>query len=212
LGGGTRPGQVVLAKWCYSKGMLACVIMVSRRRLAAILTTLIVLFSMLPSAGASVARAIRLADLVRSSQHVVVGIPGESWSRWETVGPSRRIVTYTRVRVEETVAAEASGAEILVRTFGGIVDDVGQVVYGEALLKRGERSLLFVRKNADGKLAVAGMAQGHFPLKVDAKGVFRVMASRHLDKLIGRKDSAVARLSGQSVVECQRLIAEAARQ
>jgi hypothetical protein len=185
--------------------------MVARRRVAAILAALIALFLILPRADASVARAIRLADLVRTSQHVVVGVPGESFSRWETVGPSRRIVTYTRVRVEETLAAEPSDSEILVRTLGGIVGDIGQVVYGEALLQRGERSLLFVHKLSDGKLSIAGMAQGHFPMKADAKGVYRVIASPHLDKLIGAKDSAVANLSGQSVTQCQKLIAQAAR-
>jgi hypothetical protein len=191
--------------------MLACVFMLPRRHLLRLATAFFCLTFLLPSAHASIARAIRLADLVRASQHVVVGIPDSSFSRWENVAGSKRIVTYTRVRVEETVAGVPSGAELMVRTMGGHVGKIGQIVHGEAVLKHGERSLLFVRPEVDGRLAVAAMAQGHYPVRADRDGSLKVTASPSLAKLLGPEGSAVARLSGQTLSACQRLIHEAAR-
>jgi hypothetical protein len=191
--------------------MLACVFMLPRRHLLQLATAFFCLTFLLPNAHATVARAIRLAELVRASQHVVVGVADSSFSRWETIAGSRRIVTYTRVRVEETVAGVPSGAELLVRTLGGHVGKIGQVVHGEAVLKPGERSLLFVRPEVDGRLAVAGMAQGHYPVLADRDGTLKVSASPALAKLLRPEGSAVVRLSGQTLSSCQRLINEAAR-
>jgi hypothetical protein len=149
---------------------------------------------------------------VNASQHVVIGVPDEGWSRWEQVGPSRRIVTYTRVKVEETVAGVASDSELLVRTLGGQVDGIGQVVSGEAVLVPGERALMFVRQHSDGTLGITGMAQGHYNVRADAKGVFRIFTTQNLPELVGGTDqSAVARLSGRTLSECHRMIAEAAK-
>jgi hypothetical protein len=181
------------------------------RRFLGIAAALLALSLVSPSGYASVARALRLPELVRSSQHVVIGVPSDSWSRWENSAGGRRIVTYTRVRVEESVSGVPSEAELLVRTLGGQVGNIGQVVYGEAILTPGQRSLLFVRPGPDGALRLTGMAQGHFPLKADVKGVFKVVPSPHLGKLVDPRDSAVARLAGQTLAHSQRLIAEAAR-
>jgi hypothetical protein len=186
--------------------------MLPRRRILSAISAFFALIVLLPAAHASIARALRLAELVKASEQVVVGVPVEAWSRWEEVASSRRIVTYTRVRVEETVGGAPTGSEVLVRTLGGQVDKIGQVVYGEAILSHGERSLLFLHQASDGKTLVAGMAQGHFPLKADTQGVYRLHASPHLAELVGRPDSAVARLTGQTVGDCHRLIAEALRQ
>ena len=141
----------------------------------------------------------------------MVGVPDSGFSRWEMVAGSKRIVTYTRVRVEETLAGTPSGAELLVRTMGGQVGKIGQVVHGEAVLRPGERSVLFVRPGEDGRLAISGMAQGHYPLRADEKGALRLAASPALARLVQPAGSAVARLSGQTLSVCQRLISEAAR-
>lgn len=199
-------GITVRPECCYSKGMLACGIMLGRRWVLQFTVVAGVFLGFSGICQASLARALGLSELVIASQHVVIGVPGEAWSRWENVGPSRRIVTYTRVKVEETISGTPSGAELLVRTLGGRVGDIGQITYGEAVLKRGQRSMLFVRPDQDGRLTVTGMAQGHFPVKADNQGFYKLLASPELAELVGVRDSAVSRLVGKTVSESQRLI------
>src|SRR5262245_41457604 len=94
---------------------------------AALLTTWI------PGAAqAGVARPGPLRDLVRASRWVVVGTPLEAIGRWEEVGKSQRIVTYHRIRVDRSLGSKASSeSELWVRTLGGRVGNIGQVVHGE---------------------------------------------------------------------------------
>ena len=81
-------------------------------------------------ASASVAIAASLEDLARASTVIARVTPVERTSAWE----DGRIVTTTRVRVDEVVAGSVAGStrELRVRTLGGRVDTIGQIVEGEA--------------------------------------------------------------------------------
>jgi hypothetical protein len=111
---------------------------------------------------ASVSLLISLDDLVTASSAVVVATAGEKTSLWEDWPSGRRIVTYTKLTVERAVVG-SPGAEVWVRTLGGAVGNIGQVVSGEAQIAPGSRSLLFLAK-ADNAMIVTAMAQGHFPI------------------------------------------------
>jgi hypothetical protein len=173
-------------------------------------------FLVLAAAGAgvtgraegSIARALSLADLVRQSEQIVVGTPLAASSRWEQIGGRRRIVTYTRVRVDEAWAGGAGGVELLVRTLGGRVGKIGQVVHGEAFLQLGEATVLFVGLAPDATPVIVGMSQGHFPLRSDASGTRRLAPSPRLFELSGR-DSAVERLSGRRLAEAREIVRKA---
>jgi hypothetical protein len=160
-------------------------------------------------AHATVARGISLEALSKRSEHILVGTPLASSVRYETIGGQRRIVTDTRVRIDETLAqSAASDSEILVRTLGGVLNGVGELVHGEAELVLNERSVVFLRKRPDGILHLQGMAQGHYPLWHEAKRSL-LQASPKLPEMLSLKDTAVARLSGREVGEARRLILEA---
>src|SRR5687767_275799 len=88
-------------------------------------------------ADATVVRAVSVEELVRRSHGVLVATPLERMAEWARVGGTRRIVTLTRVRVEETVAGVNEDSELLVRTLGGRIGDIGQLVDGEAELRVG---------------------------------------------------------------------------
>jgi len=106
-----------------------------------------------------------MTDLVAGATLVVAGTPLDSRSLWEgdaTTG--RRIVTYTRVKVDRLLDGTAQD-EVWVRTLGGEVGDIGQQVAGEAVLRAGQPSLLFLRGRTDGTLVVVGMGQGQYPLE-----------------------------------------------
>jgi hypothetical protein len=131
---------------------------------------------------------VSLADLVRVSSLIVVGTAAEQTSVWEDTdaGHSRRIVTYTRVRVDTVVDGTPPAApDVWVRTLGGQVGDIGQRVDGEAVLVPMQSSLMFLRARADGTHAVTAMAQGHFPVRVvDAGGPPRITISPAAGRLI----------------------------
>lgn len=111
------------------------------------------------SAHASLVEALDLAALVAESEQVVVGRVLSQTSRYDERG---RIVTDTALQVEETLKGDqAPGAAILVRRLGGVVDDIGMRVAGEASFTVGESVLLFgARLRSGSVMRTVGMAQG----------------------------------------------------
>jgi hypothetical protein len=170
------------------------------------------------SASASTFVELSVAELVSKSTLVVAGTPLDSRSLWEDSegGRGRRIVTYTRVRIDRLIDGKASG-EVWVRTLGGSVDDIGQHVDGEAVLPPETPSLLFLRALPDGTHAVVGMAQGNYPLERPADGASpRLMAPRGIGRLIGKAQQpqplsqadlpARLVLAGQTLDAAERLV------
>ncbi len=163
------------------------------------------------AALASLSRAVPVEELVGRSQHVLLGEPLDAESVWEQVGRRRHIVTYTRVRTLEPLAgADPRQEELLVRTLGGRVGELGELVHGEAMLQLGARGVLFVMPTRGG-LAVTAMAQGHYPVLRDAAGAERLRRSPEASELLGEEGSAVKRLSGLQVTEARSLLRRAVR-
>lgn len=127
------------------------------------------------SAEASVSILVSLDELLLASSYVVVGTAGERKSVWEDLPSGKRIVTYTKIKVDESLVG-APGKEVTVRTLGGVVGDVGQAVSGEAQIAAGSKSVLFLMKSGD-TVVVAAMAQGHYPVKTDENGKTTLRAS-----------------------------------
>lgn len=152
-------------------------------------------------AFAAVARALSVGDLVQRSTTAVLLTGVARRASWQVIGGSQRIVTETRARVEELVTGEdPSASEIIVRTLGGRVGTVGQLVEGEAELLIGETSLTFLSVIKPLSYAVTGMAQGHYPIVNDPHGKI-LAASRQLPALLKKTGSAVERLAGRNLSE-----------
>lgn len=155
----------------------------------------------LPSPGhrgeaqAGVSILMTLDELVASSARVVLAQPVERTSRWEVLGGGKRIVTYTRLVVDEPIAGagptEGRADEVWVRTLGGAVDGVGQHVSGEASFTLGERSLVFLERASDGAAVVAGMAQGHYRL-AEVEGAIVLRPSPDAGTLLPRRGPSIA--------------------
>jgi hypothetical protein len=162
------------------------------------------------TAQASVARAVPLEALTGRSRHVLLGEPLDAYSVWERLGGRKHIVTYTRVRAHELLAgADPQADELMVRTLGGQVGELGELVHGEALLRVGHRSVMFVMPSHDA-LAVTAMAQGHYPLRRDG-GIERLLRSPNANELIDEAGSAVKRLPGLQVPEARSLLNQLVR-
>jgi hypothetical protein len=127
-------------------------------------------------ARASVSIAVTWDGLLRASASAAVVTPVDSTAVWE----NGRIYKYTRVHIDRSVAGDlATGSEALVRTMGGVVGNIGQLVEGEAVLRAGESSLLFLRAGPPGTLEVTARGQGQFPvLAADAHSPARVVRSQ----------------------------------
>lgn len=157
-------------------------------------------------ARASLSRAVSLEELTARSRHVLVGEPLDAESVWERVGQRRHIVTYTRVRTVELFAgADPQQDELMLRTLGGRVGELGEIVHGEAVLPLGQRGVLFVMP-ADGVLAVTAMAQGHYPVLRGQGGLERLQRSPHASELLGETGSAVRRLHNLELAQARALL------
>jgi len=168
------------------------------------------LFLGVPARGhATTVRPVSLAELVQASRHVLVGVPVESYSQWEKLADARRIVTYSRIVTRDELDGSKPESELLVRTLGGRVGDVAQLVHGEARLRQGEPHALFLYKNRDGALTVTAMAQGEFPVVRDERGVERLERSRALGHMKVVARSAVLALDGRDLATARNLIREA---
>jgi hypothetical protein len=148
---------------------------------------------------------------VQNSRFALVGTPKEAHSNWESDGRGRRIVTYTKVEMLQSIDGRTPDDSVMyVRTLGGRVGDVGQIVHGEAELERDRPSVLFLHEAVSGAYGITAMAQGHYPLSVDEDGVHRLGVSRTLSEFITKDPySAVARLRGKTVAAAERLVLEA---
>jgi hypothetical protein len=186
--------------------------MIGRRQALGLIGTALAGVAAPATAWAGTALAVRLPELIQRSRTVVRGTPLDANCVWETVGDQRRIVTYTRIRFEEGVTGESvKDPELMVRTLGGQVGEIGQVVHGEATLKLEEACVLFVARSKDGIDRVTAMAQGHYPLAKDAKGAERLVVSRNLAELVKANGSAVQLLAGRAFDEAKLIIRGAAK-
>lgn len=117
-------------------------------------------------ADASVSFALSIDELARASTSVARIVPLGAESTWE----DGRIVTLTRVRVEDPIGGRAAAGEVLrVRTLGGIVENVGQSVEGEPRFVVGAPSIVFLSERA-GRAHVTGRAQGQLAIVRTAEG------------------------------------------
>lgn len=140
-------------------------------------------------ARASVSIAVTFDGLVRETSLSAVVTPIEQRAAWE----NGRIYTYTRVSVDRVVAGATSASgtppqtEAWVRTMGGIVGKIGQVVDGEAVLTIGRPSLLFLHAGPPGTLEVTARGQGQFPIVVDDKKSTRVIRASNVGALLAAR-------------------------
>lgn len=156
-------------------------------------------------ASATIARSLSLQALVRGSRRVAIVTALAAESHFEELGRRRRIVTDTRVRIEEHIAKEElRESEVLVRTLGGSVGRLGELVHGQAQLVLGEPCVAFLLQGPDGLHYFNGMAQGHYPLSGDAGK--RLLRSPDLPELLNFEGSAVKALVGSELAPARERI------
>lgn len=122
------------------------------------------------------------------------------------------MVTDTTLVVNEALSPNRSSSDVetatvVVRTLGGTVGEVAQLVPGEAVLTKGSSHLLFLDEGSgDGIFRVAAMAQGQYLVSTDEKGVRTLRPSPGLDVVVNPTQSAVAALAGRTVEQARALV------
>ncbi len=158
-------------------------------------------------ARASLSRGLTLAELVAQSAHTVVATALDARSDWALIGGKRRIVTDTRIRIEETLAGKPPApSEMEVRVLGGIVGALGERVDGQAELVLGEPAVAFLMPISPVLAYVTGAAQGHYRLLADAQKLLRLRPSPHLPLLLRPEESAAAALTGTTLDQARVLV------
>ena len=99
--------------------------------------------------------ALELKHLVGRADRIFVGKVVKTAARWR----GNRIVTDATLRVERDVNGTKVGETVVVTRLGGTVNGIGMRVSGVAMLRRGERVLLFTEMRR-GTRYVVGMSQG----------------------------------------------------
>lgn len=158
-------------------------------------------------------------DLVQQSSAVAIVTVLDQASEWE----GSRIVTYTDVRVDRAVAG-ALPARIRLRTHGGTVGHIGQLVEGQPTFAAGGTYLVFVRPHVDAAtpapsdaFVVVDGAQGQFVVAAADGKPARLAAASNLGAVVdppGRRAGArLARevLEGRGVDDAAAAIAAAFR-
>jgi hypothetical protein len=141
-------------------------------------------------ADASVSIAVTFDALVLASDAVALATPVEEHAQYE----DGKIFTYTRLHVDNGIAGEAAtGSDVYVRAFGGVVDHIGMVSEGEPTFSVGKQQLLFLRHGVvAGTYNVTGDAQGQFVVSKDERTQQpRFKRSRAVGLLLQPKNAAL---------------------
>ena len=98
-----------------------------------------------------------------------------------------------------TSRARSRSSEVLVRTLGGRVGNLGQLVHGEAELRRNEACMLFLHDDEAGLAIRDRDGAGPLPARRSTRAAGGSKKSPGLAKLVMAPDAAVERLAGQAL-------------
>lgn len=121
-------------------------------------------------AESSVSLAALFEQTVANSEAVAVVTPIEQ----KSVTEEGRIVTYSRVHVDETVAGKLA-PEVWIATRGGTVGKIAENVDGEPLLFVGYPTFLFLRSHTSSS---AGAPAGTYVVTARAQGQFEFLPTK----------------------------------
>jgi hypothetical protein len=162
------------------------------------------------TAEATLVIGLTLPQLVERSAHILVVSALDSVSSYAMLGGRRCIVTDTRVRVEDVLAKASPAQQLLtVKTLGGRVAGMGELVLGQAIFSSASSDVAFLKRGADGAHWFVGMAQGHYPLLAAADSEPTLRHSANLPEIRDFQRSAVRELSGMRLSLARRLLQRA---
>ena len=119
---------------------------------------------------ASATSALYLSDVEQAAESTAVVIARVGEARQAVHPEWQRPLTHTTIEVEEVLVGKAP-ANLTIEQLGGVLDGQVHYVPGDAVLKAGERCLLFLR-NVDGGWFLTAMQQSKYELLEGERGTF----------------------------------------
>jgi hypothetical protein len=161
-------------------------------------------------ARATLVRGLTLKQLSLRATAIVALRALDSSSHYEDIAGRRLIVTDTRVRIEDVLAKGAPrDRELLVRTLGGRVGGMRELVLGQPALSLARSDVAFLQLGSDGAHWFTGMAQGHYPLVDTEQGELALGVSPQVPEIRDLEGSAVRALAGRKLGVARGLIQSA---
>lgn len=143
----------------------------------------ILLFATSAPARATVIVPLDLASLVQRADTIVRGTAMATTASLSD--DKKQIHSVTVVRVA-AIMKGAPAAEIEVRTPGGTLGDLTQVVHGAPQLHAGQEVYLFLHRVSGNRFIVEGFTQGKFEVAADTDGSRRVSQNLREVGVLGR--------------------------
>ena len=104
----------------------------------------------IPLAYSTTVMRLNLSEMTAKADYIGKGFVEKGYSQWE----DGKIYTYTTIKVDKNY--KGSNNKVVVKTLGGVVDDIGMKVPGQAKFNENDEVLLFLeKKNND----VAGIGK-----------------------------------------------------
>jgi len=120
---------------------------------------LLLVFSSFKNLYATNLKAFTKTDLIHGADSVIIGEVLDEYSDWDSSG--KFIITYVKLRVLEDIkGSEEGAAEIIVKRPGGKVGDREMIIHGAPKFRKGEKTLLFLKKGFNGIRGVMGFSLG----------------------------------------------------
>jgi hypothetical protein len=124
----------------------------------------------LTAAPASATSALYLSDIEQAAESTAVVIARVGAARQAVHPKWNRPLTLTSIEVEEVLVG-AAPASLSIEQLGGVLDGKVHYIPGDAVLKQGERCLLFLR-NVEGGWFLTAMKQSRYQLLEGKRGTF----------------------------------------
>jgi len=124
-----------------------------------------VLMSLVIGRATSQTQEVRLEDLAKKAEVIVVGKVSNVKSEWNN--EKTRIYTKVTVDVGEYVKGETPDRTLVVTQLGGEVDGVGELYTHTPRFSKEEEVLIFARKDSKNNLIIEGGDQGKFKVTQD---------------------------------------------
>jgi hypothetical protein len=130
-----------------------------------------VVFADVQAAHATVVVRMNIPELTRGAEVIALGRVERKSTRWS----GRRIVTDVELSVERSLKGKVdAGGRLRFQRLGGVVNGIGQRVFGEPTFGDGETVLVFLRRiplATEQPLGVVGLAQGKMTVVSDPSGI-----------------------------------------
>jgi hypothetical protein len=126
---------------------------------------LFVLMRFVSGQASAQTQQLRLEDLAKKAEVVVLGKVTDVRSEWNS--ERTRIITKVSLDVDQYLKGETAGRTMVITHPGGEVGGVGELYSHTPSFAKGEEVFLFVKKDSKNNLSIAGGKEGKFKVTKD---------------------------------------------